>query len=602
MSDKRFPRNIFKPEKNKLWHVIIIPSLLIIISLAAFMYIEAEYFSRKFNSDTIAKLQENSCNQIENIIGNYLNDSVEINILNANLFERGLILTDDARRTALFFLDEVINRRFVDYVYFANEEGGGISSGITKGEKRISYTENMKRSPFLVNRVNNDNKLEYLKTVYDFNPEAKSWYKGADTPGEVFWTDIYSGVQDPVLCISNSVGVFDSSGKRTGVFGSDVLLDKMSSCLREIRISSSSRIYLFETDGSIIADTGLESPFSEKNGSLNRLNASDSVNSVLSSLFSSLAVSPDFDRKKTVVSSGNKKYYADINAYKVSDKVSWIYAVVIPEDDFLAGYYILIRRVKRIVSVMVFITAITYVLISLWILTPVKQLLLEIHDMARGKWGNITETGRKDIFGDLIHSFNSMSRALNRHFSDLEKKNEELNLTLEDFVRAPSEQLCLPGNTDELTGLCSRSYLTDTLEKEYSVFNRYGIKLSVVLFDFDNFSKINNTYGHPAGDDVLRKTAEVMKKNCRDTDTVGRYDGGGFFLIMAQTGIQNALVAAERYRSAVSGTVFGSREIRVTISGGAAELEKGESPDQLVSRAESLLLRAKENGRNRIEF
>ena len=113
----------------------------------------------------------------------------------------------------------------------------------------------------------------------------------------------------------------------------------------------------------------------------------------------------------------------------------------------------------------------------------VKQLLLEIHVMARGKWGNITETGRKYIFVDLIHSFNSMSGALRSLLSDLEKKNEELNLTLEGCLRARFKQICLPGNTDKLTGLLSISFLTETIEKEYSVFKRYGIKLSVVLAD-----------------------------------------------------------------------------------------------------------------------
>lgn len=155
--------------------------------------------------------------------------------------------------------------------------------------------------------------------------------------------------------------------------------------------------------------------------------------------------------------------------------------------------------------------------------------------------------------------------------------------------------------TDELTSLYNRRYLPEILENEYSSFKRYGAPLSVAIFDIDRFKGINDTYGHLTGDEVLKTTSGILKQTTRDADTIGRYGGEEFLLIMPRTDTARALIVADRFRKKIAESRFSDPGIQVSISGGVAGLTQGETIDQLVSRADKRLYRAKENGRNRIE-
>jgi diguanylate cyclase (GGDEF)-like protein len=134
--------------------------------------------------------------------------------------------------------------------------------------------------------------------------------------------------------------------------------------------------------------------------------------------------------------------------------------------------------------------------------------------------------------------------------------------------------------------------------------------LSVILLDIDNFKKINDTYGHPAGDMVLKKTAAIMlafirkRRPFREIDFAARYGGEEFIIMLRKAGLREAAeVAAERIRKKIEGTKFEweGKQISVTVSLGVATLRPGENvPDAMVHRADAALYRAKEAGKNRV--
>jgi len=158
--------------------------------------------------------------------------------------------------------------------------------------------------------------------------------------------------------------------------------------------------------------------------------------------------------------------------------------------------------------------------------------------------------------------------------------------------------------TDALTGLYNRGYFNGILENECRRALRYGVALSLVILDVDHFKRINDTYGHIAGDAVLIHLASVLREACRDIDIVARYGGEEFVIILPQTYGENAILMAERLRAAVENAQvpFEGAVLSMTISLGVASMPevKAETADHFLTIADRALYKAKYSGRNRV--
>ncbi|MEA3266088.1 MAG: diguanylate cyclase [Candidatus Fermentibacteria bacterium] len=158
------------------------------------------------------------------------------------------------------------------------------------------------------------------------------------------------------------------------------------------------------------------------------------------------------------------------------------------------------------------------------------------------------------------------------------------------------------GEVDSLTEIYNRRVLMERLQQEWDRLLRSNAVFSFIMTDIDKFKNVNDTYGHPVGDDVLEKVAYTLKKSIRSGDIVGRYGGEEFGIIMANSTAQEAFVAADRYRQLIEKIVFRAKKksFSVTASFGVADSSGKDSLDELVSAADSAMYEAKENGRNRV--
>ncbi len=156
--------------------------------------------------------------------------------------------------------------------------------------------------------------------------------------------------------------------------------------------------------------------------------------------------------------------------------------------------------------------------------------------------------------------------------------------------------------TDGLTGLLNHRTFQARLDEQLLLAQRYGRTLSVILCDIDHFKSVNDTYGHPVGDQVLRGVAAVLAKEARTTDFVARYGGEEFAVVMPETDSAGALVIAERIRQRIGQLVTGTGQgpLQVTMSLGVATYPAdGQVKAELVERADGCLYHAKRHGRNR---
>ncbi len=171
----------------------------------------------------------------------------------------------------------------------------------------------------------------------------------------------------------------------------------------------------------------------------------------------------------------------------------------------------------------------------------------------------------------------------------------------EDFQRNLYESAL----RDRLTGVFNRGYFNNRLESDVAFALRHGKPLSLVLFDVDNFKLINDTYGHPAGDEVLRVLADRVEGTTRSEDIFARYGGEEFVLICRDVDALRASRAAYRILDTIAGKPFDldGRQLTVTVSLGVADLGMLVRPvaEELVEAADAALYVAKRNGRNRVE-
>jgi len=172
-----------------------------------------------------------------------------------------------------------------------------------------------------------------------------------------------------------------------------------------------------------------------------------------------------------------------------------------------------------------------------------------------------------------------------------------------DEINALQRQLSDQANRDALTGLYNRRYLDSTLERELARCQREGLPLSLMLIDLDHFKRINDTYGHQAGDEVLKQLADMLSAQARSADVVCRFGGEEFLLLLPNMPQAVALERAEQWRRdfAANTIVFGEFRMQAKLSIGLASYPgHGTSPQALIRSADRALYRAKTEGRNRI--
>ena len=250
-------------------------------------------------------------------------------------------------------------------------------------------------------------------------------------------------------------------------------------------------------------------------------------------------------------------------------------------------------------------------------------LCVPMKNMSGGTIGAIQVLNKKDgLFGAddeaLLTALASQATVAIEN-ADLTTRLRELNLSLEQKVRERTAQLTDANEqlkdlnreletiaiTDGLTRAYNRRYFMERLKQEVKRLSRYGgTPMSLFMIDIDHFKKVNDTYGHQAGDAVLAGLSELVRSKLRDTDIFARYGGEEFALIAPETDHAGALVLADRLRSMIGQTAFdhSSRSLKVTVSMGLATwtTELKDDFEKLIGLADAALYKAKESGRNRV--
>lgn len=244
------------------------------------------------------------------------------------------------------------------------------------------------------------------------------------------------------------------------------------------------------------------------------------------------------------------------------------------------------------------------------IIAPLKEVAYRALRLAEGHLDERMEYRSRNEIGRVVEAFNHMADELQASYEELQLDKEELEAQQAELIEKNSllERVSI---TDALTGLYNRGYMINRLAGDLSYSQRYGQPLSCLMMDLDFFKAINDTYGHQAGDLVLRQLAQIINMNLRKSDVAVRYGGEEFFVICPNTEGNGAVMLGERIRRAVQEHDFDIGDgnvIRMTISIGVAYIAPHDIKDivqaerDIITRADSALYIAKGDGRNNVKL
>ncbi|MCL4539938.1 MAG: diguanylate cyclase [Bacteroidetes bacterium] len=225
--------------------------------------------------------------------------------------------------------------------------------------------------------------------------------------------------------------------------------------------------------------------------------------------------------------------------------------------------------------------------------------------------------GRRQMLNFLLSAYRD-AFLQNQRLEDAREQLVLLNESLEKMVaertealqeevtkrRIAQEKLRQLAITDGLTKVFNHRYFMEIGRREFIRVKRYSRQLSLIMMDLDHFKKTNDTFGHKVGDQVLQAVAQICLKSFRKVDIFARIGGEEFAVLLPETGMQQAWMAAERLRRNVSGTVLRTKEddLRLTLSLGVASVtDETRDFEHLLRMADTALYSAKRNGRDRVE-
>ena len=198
-----------------------------------------------------------------------------------------------------------------------------------------------------------------------------------------------------------------------------------------------------------------------------------------------------------------------------------------------------------------------------------------------------------DLYAGMISIFAIMLITIN---SIVKNYDIERNISTQKI-----EELHLNSITDRLTTLFNRGYLNDKLLEYATNTKTTNFYFSIFMVDIDHFKSVNDTYGHTAGDEILKTVAQIIKYTVRKADTAGRYGGEEFMVVLPLTHLEDAMLTAEKIRSEIEKTRYIIvPDLIKTASFGCAEYTNGEQITAFINRADTSLYEAKHTGRNKV--
>ncbi len=430
--------------KVPLRTVLIVPFVLQIFAAVGLTGYLSFRNGHKAVNNLATKLQSEVSDRIDQHLDTYLATPNQINQINLDAIELGLLNLNDFQSTGRYFWKQM--QVFdVGYISFGNKQGEFIGvERLNDGSLLINEVSKSNPAKLFVWATDSQGNRTKLLAVKDWEPRGEAWYADAVKAAKPLWSQIYQWEDKPdVISISSSYPVYDKTKTITGVLSIDRLLSQISYFLNHLKVSKSGKTFILERDGLLVASSSTEQPFRVVDGEAKRLKASDSrdplirlTTQYLTKHFKSLSEIKTTQQLKLTIE--GQQQFVQVTPWQDKLGLNWLIVVVVPEADFMQEINANTRTTIILCIAALIVATVLGIFTSRWIVRPILRLNASAKALALGKWEQTVEMKRSDELGELAKSFNSMAKQLQESFATLEAKNVEMNVLNEALTQSES--------------------------------------------------------------------------------------------------------------------------------------------------------------------
>lgn len=377
----------------------------------------------------------------------YLSVPHQMNQINLNAIDLGLIKLQDFNILGKYFWKQmqVLN---IGYINYANEKGEFIGvERLDNGQLLINeVSQASTQGQLYVYKVNDKGDRTSLEETKTYDPRQESWYADAVKAKHPLWTEVYQWEDKPeVLSISSSYPVYDTNQNLMGVIGIDLILSQISGFLNRLNVSPSTKIFIVEQNGLIVANSGKSQPCTVKDGKPQRLRAANSSDELIRATTQHIMkTAGSIGKMRTnqlieFVFNGERRF-AQVTPWKDKWGLDWRIVVVTSESDFMAQINANTRNTILLCIAAAIVAALLGALIARWITDPVVRLSQASESIAGGNLNLPIEVKGVGELGVLAQSFRQMTQQLKGSFSALSTANQELEQRVAERTATLNEE------------------------------------------------------------------------------------------------------------------------------------------------------------------
>ncbi|MEO8248260.1 MAG: diguanylate cyclase [Burkholderiales bacterium] len=482
-----------------------------------------------------------------------------------------------------------------NYVYYGNTAGqafGLFRHSLQEAELRVKLNPDEKRKIYRFRGIAGDLKLEREEERL-FDPRERPWYKAGQTNKADTWTSVYIDFGTRELVATRARRVLDAGGNFAGVVASDMSLKQLNQFVRNLKVSPHGIAFILEPNGDLIASSVSPNVETSADGTHSRIGAGNSGNPLLAQVYAAVRqrmqtrattdpapAQPVLPARNAEVldftAADGQRIHAAFGQVRDTAGLDWHTVVAAPRGDFMQGVGANVIQTVLIALAAALLTVITGLAILSRVAGDLERLSAAARRVGEGELNTPVGIARHDEIGDLARSFEAMQQRL---------------------------------QTDKLTGLANRESLTLQLAQAIERY-RHGpgdAFFGLLFIDLDDFKQINDRLGHEAGDRALIEVGDRLKAMVRSSDSVARYAGDEFAILVRDIDGRAALKAIrEQIRNGLAGPLqcldpADAAAIELGSSVGEAFFPgDGDNPAALIAHADRDMYAAKFASKGRV--
>ncbi len=603
------------PLNLSLHHILIISCISQIVVAVGL----TSYFSWKNGQKTVEAMalrlsREVTCHTYEHI-NHYLNTPTLFLNINSIFADYKHLNLDKLEELQNIFWKQTQIHPEINTIFFGNQAGDFVEIEMKNPPKLYIRNSNTAPNWEIYSLNSQGKKIEQIEQR-EYDPRIRPWYKKAIKQNKLVWSPIYLFTDPPVLGITVAIPLIDQdTGNPKGVMAIDLTLSDISQFLSSLKISSSGRVFIVEKSGEIIATSTENSVILTTETGNKRLKYQDSQDNLIYDTAQFLhqkfnGFENITDQQQLIFKLEGKRYFVQTQNLNHHLGLDWLIITVIPESDFTEYIWANIYTTLSL-SCLAAISALTLgAIANRWIAKSINLVSQRIKALSSGTIAQIELQPKIQELVIFTRCFNLMASQIQTSLHQLETAESRCQAQIQErtqFLEKSNQELSRLAHTDSLTQIYNRYHFDTVLEQIWQQAIRNKHEIAILLLDIDYFKLYNDTYGHPAGDECLRKVAGAIRNALnRGQDIATRYGGEEFAVILPNTKVSGAFVVAQRIKSAVDELkiVHAGSTIHdyVTVSCGVASLlpTKASTTQDLVNCADQALYQAKLLGRNYI--